>query len=205
MFNDEGSLLLGKKVNPTVKELEKGELFLKFYGTFDIPYVSCCTKLISSKLLQNISFCTDLVYGEDNLVAMECYYESDKIVFCDEELYFYRKNDLSATNNQWSLKRLDSVYAYFRGCDYWKEQAELKFESFCSTKALKLLLSVWVTLPNSDYKKQSERLLLKLFDERIGDYLSNPYVSKKMKIVLPILRRNKWLLSIYVRRRNKGR
>ena len=205
MFDKDETFLLKKIVTSNIKILEKKQVFSSFYGTFDIPYVSCCTKLISSKLLKNISFCTDLAYGEDNLVAMECYYNADIIAFCDEELYYYRKNEQSATNNQWTLKRLDSIYAYMKGWDYWKEHDEPEIESFCSTKGLKLLLSMWVTLPESNYKKQSEEVLLKLFDERIGDYLTNPFVSKKMKILLPILRQNKWLLEKYIIIRNRGR
>lgn len=205
MFSDNGENLKNQAISGAGQKMSKDEAFYNFYSTYDIPYVSCCTKLIGRDLIRNVNFEHDLAYGEDNLVAMQCYYRSPNITYIDDKLYFYRKNNESATNKNWSLKKLDSVFAYFKGCEFWKENKEERYHAWCIVKAYKLLLSVMVTLPKPEYKQEATDILTKLFDRYHSDLIQNMCVEKKYKISFGVIRRFPWILKIYVNIRNRTR
>lgn len=202
-FINEIPALDEKKNCCSVLEMNRIEVFRRFYSTYDIPYVSCCTKLISSSLLKDTGFECGLAYGEDNLVAMQCYDHAEKIEYVDYPFYFYRKNDSSATNKKWQLKKLDSVYAYFKGVDYWNQKDEELINSFCIKKAYKLLLSVWVTLPESDEKLMAEQQLKELYGRYIHILYKNRYLSCTTKIVFSLIRRVPWILRIYIKMKER--
>lgn len=74
--------------------------------------------LINSNLL----FDEDIRYGEDRSFVWKYLVKQKKIAFIDSELYWYRKNDKSATRNKTqSWNRTDSLTAVIRTEQYLKK------------------------------------------------------------------------------------
>lgn len=69
-----------------------------------------CGKLIDSNIVRHNLFCAGKIY-EDNAVAPKWLYLAQEVAVVNTGLYFYRKNDNGTTRKDFSLKKLDLLWA----------------------------------------------------------------------------------------------
>ena len=71
-----------------------------------------CAKLIKTTILKECLFPEDRYYGEDFAVVYKWYATSSVVIERKDQLYFYRKNENSATNRPYDLRRLGNLDTY---------------------------------------------------------------------------------------------
>lgn len=69
-----------------------------------------CGKLIDSNIVRCNLFCEGKIY-EDNAVAPKWLYSAKDVVVVNTSLYFYRNNDNGTTRKDFSLKKIDLLWA----------------------------------------------------------------------------------------------
>ena len=84
-------------------------------------------KLIHKTILQKYPFTSDRIY-EDNAVVCKWLYEAGNTVFCDNVMYFYYVNPEGTTKKNYSLKRLDWLWAVREQIAFYKEVGFNKME-----------------------------------------------------------------------------
>lgn len=86
------------------------ETLAKLHDAEKYPGWVACGKLISRELVEGYPFREGRVY-EDNEAVCRWICNAGKIASTDEQLYFYRGNPDSTTKREFSLKRLDYLWA----------------------------------------------------------------------------------------------
>lgn len=114
--------------------MEEGPLAALF-DAGDYPGWMACAKLIRRELIRNYPFCSGRVY-EDNEAVCHWIYEAKAIASVPHRLYFYRTNPDSVTKSQFSLKKLDYLWALERIiCFYSSVGYDSLRERFCGLYA----------------------------------------------------------------------
>ena len=83
---------------------------LKLYDADDYPAWVACAKLIRRELVEAYPFREGRVF-EDNEAVCHWICEGKKLAQKDCQLYFYRTNDGSTTKSNFSIKKLDYLWA----------------------------------------------------------------------------------------------
>ena len=87
-----------------------------------IKQLFMCNKLFSHQLLENITFSTDISYGEDMLVLLEVFQRAKQIIYGSKPCYYYRQHKSSATCSQkWNPKHVGYIAATNAILDYASE------------------------------------------------------------------------------------
>lgn len=103
------SFLLPQKQNFSVVDMDEENL-LRLHDNDAYPGWVACAKLIRREYIEHHPFTPGRVY-EDNAAVCHWLYEAKKLARMDMQLYFYRGNPDSTTKKQFSLKRLDYLWA----------------------------------------------------------------------------------------------
>lgn len=94
-----------------------------------------CAKLIRRELVEGRLFCPGRVY-EDNEAVCRWIYEAKKIAGIPYRLYFYRTNPDSTTQSQFTLKKLDYLWALESIIRFYSDVGYLTLrERFCDLYA----------------------------------------------------------------------
>lgn len=95
----------------TLEVLPMGESTLvSLYDRGEYPSWVACAKLIRREYVEKHRFCTGRVY-EDNEAVCHWMYQTEKLVRLPDAMYFYRTNPNSTTQQPFSLKKLDYLWA----------------------------------------------------------------------------------------------
>lgn len=112
-----------------------------------------CTKLIKKEIVLNNLFTEGKIY-EDNAVAPKWLYEAQKIAVVDLPLYFYTINESSTTQSEFSLKKLDLL---------WALEQQLSFLDSISFSKMKMrILMMYMDCVDSMLRKMKEYADLKI-------------------------------------------
>jgi len=86
------------------------QTLLRLHDADAYPSWVACAKLIRRSLIENHPFCEGRVY-EDNEAVCHWVCEAGRVARLPAALYFYRSNPNSTTKSQFTLKRLDYLWA----------------------------------------------------------------------------------------------
>lgn len=103
------SFLLPQKEKIEVVTMDEGTL-VKLHDADRYPGWVACAKLIRRVYIEHHPFTPGRVY-EDNAAVCHWLYASQNVAMLEQELYFYRGNPDSTTKKQFTLKRLDYLWA----------------------------------------------------------------------------------------------
>lgn len=126
----------GKKIENTVDtfeeciELNREEAMLNLYGKYRGEYVVPWGKLYKSKLFEKIRFPKDKIH-EDCFINYKLYFNSDKVVYDDSKLYYYRQRDDSITGGIANKGRLDSIESIEEQIDFYKKEKMIRLQIEC--------------------------------------------------------------------------
>lgn len=87
----------------SVKEISAENLMVAQWSGFNYVW----GKLFAKKSFQTLRYPKDVSFGEDNLVIFRVMFEASRIVFVDNELYYYFYNPTGITKSPWTPKSLD--------------------------------------------------------------------------------------------------
>lgn len=86
----------------------------------EYPGWVACAKLIPKKLVESYPFCPGRVY-EDNEAVCRWICQGKVLAVTKEPLYFYRTNPISTTQSDFSMKKLDYLWALESILHYYRE------------------------------------------------------------------------------------
>ena len=127
------------------------DTWVSLYDANRYPCWVIWAKLIHRDIILKYPFCEGRIY-EDNAVVCYWFYASGKIAYVPEKMYFYRVNPNGTTKSEFSIKRLDCLWALeeiIRFCRY-AGFPQLQ-ERFCSHY---LMSAYWI---QSHVQKQANR------------------------------------------------
>lgn len=83
-------------------------------------------KLFSKHCFKELRYPEEVSFGEDNLIIFKAIFECKKIVYIEDELYFYFYNQNGITKSPWSPRSLECFRGIQTQIDYYKSNGYLK-------------------------------------------------------------------------------
>lgn len=93
-------------------------------------------KLIHKSLLEQFLFTEGKIY-EDNAVVFKWLYIAGKIAVCDNVMYFYYSNDSGTTKGEYSIRKLDWLWALEEQIKFYKKEKLLKMVDVLETRFIR--------------------------------------------------------------------
>lgn len=118
-----------------------------------------CAKLIKKDIIEKHLFTQGRIY-EDNAVVFKWINEAKNVTITDKPLYFYRTNSHSTTNQDFSLKNLDLLWALEEQIAYYKKKKYKKVLSLICTRYAVHCADFYNKVTN-ELKLQNEASMLK--------------------------------------------
>ena len=133
-------------------------------------------KLIRTEIVKKIPFTVGRIY-EDNAVVCQWLYEAKTVANIQERLYFYMVNPSGTSKSQFSLKKIDYLWALEEKIRFYKKVGYTKLrKQFCTTymtTAVNYRWKVLDTLQRQDVANE------------IGKYMRRVYLNNWSFINLP--------------------
>lgn len=108
---------------------------VRLFDSGDYPGWVACAKLIRKEIVEKHLFCPGRVY-EDNEAVCHWVYEGKTMARISHQLYFYRSNPVSTTQQSFSLKRLDYLWALEQIIRFYTQVGYLELRKrFCDLYA----------------------------------------------------------------------
>lgn len=142
-------------------------------------------KLFKKKIFQDLRFDEGIVH-EDEALIHEVLYNADKVVINESKLHHYLTRPNSIMNSTFSLKRLDSIYAYEKRISYLQDKKEHELVEMTMRMYFRVLIGVSSNLFYStiagkeNYLNQTTQKL----DSIINELDKNKYLNKIDKVLL---------------------
>lgn len=159
-------------INERKNKLLKGKKILKSnYLNEDMKYTAVWGKLYKRKFIDKWRFSSDISYGEDHIFVNKLYYDTDDILFVDNNLYFYfRGNENSICNKQNNFTvRMDQINSYIEEYNYFKNK-DKTISSFIIQRILlttKFRLKKAIERKDENNIKECKIILNKWYEEML--------------------------------------
>ena len=209
--NDEKDYILGKHFNTKKQIFEKDDINILKQTILSPEFTekclnkkigrikACWGKIYSRKLLEEnkIEFNKNLKIHEDTVFNLEVLQKSKKILFLDEYLYYYRKNETSITNRYCPNKIQENQLVIEEINKLLKEEEPtvqaakdyLFFELFCNY----IIKDVYNYENKKDYKTKKKEIkenLNRYKYNQVMKTINTKYLNTKHKLVYNLIRLN---------------
>ena len=177
--------------------------------------VNTWNKLYKRELFENERFPKGKIH-EDEFLTYKLMYESNKIAYINEELYYYYQNDNGIMNGSTLIKRLDRIEALEERSNFFLKNGDKDLYNKSNTALFFALNKLYFIFKRNKQLRKEEQYINLLKDKIIktASILSdNVYLSKKNIQIVNLINKNKifiniyyiqnWLLSIFYRFRDK--
>lgn len=167
------------------KILSKENAIIELYNNDNYGSITVTNKLFKKSLFDIIKFPFGKI-NEDQFVTPKLFYYANCVVFCNYIGYYYFSRQNSIMNSDFSLKKLDAVYAYKDNRDFLIEHDMLKSLEYLDAIYQRVILKyIRLSLENGFDKKCGEiHFMIKEFDSLLFEFLKNKHLSYKEKIFL---------------------
>lgn len=144
-------------------------------------------RLFKREVFDTIRFPSDRI-NDDEVVALHAYAECKKVVFLNQDTYFYRIRKNSITTSSFSLKKMDIYYNSMDNLAFVREsRPEL---AVCAEfKYYKAMLYCYIHLKGMKRSPQSALLLKRLKQDIRKNQamaMKNPYLLKRYKFLMKL-------------------
>ena len=126
--------------NPTTQAFPgKDACILLYDGRAEMP-VNACGKLFRATVISALRFPVGRLHEDQAFTPLVCY-RARKVATIDAELYYYRERNDSITQERFSLKRYDDLWAIDRCIDFFRDKNEEEIVAAAQKKRKRLLCS----------------------------------------------------------------
>lgn len=133
---------------------------VKMLYTEGITFITACGKIYKSSLFENIRY-PHGKYHEDEFITYKLLYSSEKVIFSEEQLYFYYVNPESITQSSFSEKHLDALDAFVERTNYFAEKNEVTLAQLASNALIARIMYSHQCLSREKNLSDKPRLLKK--------------------------------------------
>lgn len=123
--------------------------------------IIACGKLYEKELFNQVRY-PQGKYHEDEFVTYRLFYQAQKIVVTDAQLYFYRQRSESITGNRYSLKRLDKLEGLKEAISFFEEQGE---KELAIHARVRYLLAIQISYYKLTYEMADQKRVLDALTE----------------------------------------
>lgn len=177
--------------------------------------VNTWNKLYKRELFENERFPKGKIH-EDEFLTYKLMYESNKIAYINEELYYYYQNDNGIMNGSNLIKRLDRIEALEERSNFFLKNGDKDLYNKSNAALFFALNKLYFIFKRNKQLRKEEQYINLLKDKIIKTaYIlsDNIYLSKRNRKIVNLINKNKifiniyyiqnWLLSIFYRFRDK--
>lgn len=186
------------KYNGTFKEYDNKAAIIDMIDNNKIN-VNSWNKLYKRELFETLRFPKGKIH-EDEFLTYKLLYNSRKIAYINEELYYYYQNDNGIMNGSNILKRLDRIEALEERSKFFLENGDNDLYNK-SNSALFFALNklYFIFKRNEQLKKDKENIeKLKRKIEKVSMLLeNNNYLSSTNSKIVKIINKNNIFIGIY--------
>lgn len=183
VFQDNGTIY-NEKVGGGKLILNNIEALEKIYKEKGWLYVVAWNKLYKKELFNGLIFPVGKVH-EDEMIAHELLYRSNKIIFVEEKLYYYLQRENSIMGKKYNISRLDIIDAMRIRANFFYEKNLKKLRYEAEVEYLKIFFKLYYKYINCGYDWKIRLGDLKRdYDGIIFRVLRNPRYNFKEKVML---------------------
>lgn len=143
-------------------------------------------KLYRRELFRNVRFVEGRMC-EDTIIMPELYYVSHTVVITNRVYYYYFQSENSVMRSQFSLKKLDAIYAFQCNRSFFEEHMLTDAKLWLDTTYSFMLLKYFRKLnglPDSADVKNHKLELKQEYYHCLREFLFNPHFNIKQRILL---------------------
>lgn len=149
-------------------------------------YWIVCAKLVHKSLVREFPFEEGRIY-EDNALVFKWLFIAGSIAVCDNVMYFYRVNHNGTTKSNYSIRKLDWLWALEEQIKFYKKIKFLKMVDALGTRFIREAMREYENIQKYlQDKKQAERLRRRIVRFWISE---RKYVSISREEILDIFTR----------------
>ena len=161
--------------------------------------VNSWNKLYKSELFETLRFPKGKIH-EDEFLTYKLLYNSRKITYVDEELYYYYQNDNGIMNGSSILKRLDRIEALEERSRFFLENEERNLYDK-SNSALFFALNKLYFIFKRNYQLKNDKENIEKLKDKIKETSilleNNKYLSSINSKIIKIINKNNIFIDIY--------
>lgn len=152
------------------------EALNQLYDKYSVQMIIACNKLYKRKVIGGIRFPVGKIHEDEYLIPM-IIYNAYKIIYINNELFYYRQRDNSIMNKKFNIKRLDYLYVLESRMKFFKENMldELYEKNVCTY--LEKVMEFYFLIKNSEIENKKSIM------KKLKNKLSN--LNKNLDINLP--------------------
>lgn len=167
------------------EEYNGKELIPCIYQSNSLVSISPWAKIYRKGLFINNMFTENRIF-EDTLLMPKLFFEAKKVLISNKTgYYYYQQNMNSVTKTYQSWQMLDRIYAHQDNRKFYKKNNLQEALLWCDTTYSFVLIDVLKKCKKSGAKKDSRyKDVKKMYSLLIGEFLRNPYILQKQKILL---------------------
>ena len=149
-------------------------------------YWIVCAKLVHKSLVRKFPFEEGRIY-EDNALVFKWLFNAGSIAVCDNVMYFYRVNHTGTTKSNYSIRKLDWLWALEEQIKFYKKIKFLKMVDALGTRFIREAMREYENIQKYlQDKKQAERLRRRIVRFWISE---RKYVTISREEILDIFTR----------------
>lgn len=161
--------------------------------------VNTWNKLYKRELFENERFPKGKIH-EDEFLTYKLMYESNKIAYINEELYYYYQNDNGIMNGSNLIKRLDRIEALEERSNFFLKNGDKDLYNKSNTALFFALNKLYFIFKRNKQLRKEEQYINLLKDKIIktASILSdNVYLSKQNIKIVNLINKSKVFINIY--------
>ena len=161
--------------------------------------VNTWNKLYKRELFENERFPKGKIH-EDEFLTYKLMYESNKIAYINEELYYYYQNDNGIMNGSNLIKRLDRIEALEERSNFFLKSGDKDLYDKSNTAVFFALNKLYFIFKRNKQLKKEIAYINLLKDKIIKTaYIlsDNIYLSNQNKKIVNLINKNKIFINIY--------
>ena len=161
--------------------------------------VNSWNKLYKRELFKNLRFPKGKIH-EDEFLTYKLLYNSRKITYVDEELYYYYQNDNGIMNGSSILKRLDRIEALEQRSKFFLENGERNLYDKSNSALFFALNKLYFIFKRNEQLKNDKENIERLKDKIKETSIlleNNKYLSSINSKIIKIINKNNIFIDIY--------
>lgn len=183
VFQDK-EIIYQEKIEKKKLILSNIEALEKIYKEKGWVYVVAWNKLYKKEIFNDLRFPIGKVH-EDEMIAHEILYKANKIIFIEDQLYYYLQRDNSIMGKNYNINRLDIIDAMKIRANFFYEKNLKNLQYEAEVEYLKTFFKLYYKYINGGncWKKRFKNLK-KGYNRMVFRILKNPKYNFKEKLVL---------------------
>lgn len=161
--------------------------------------VNSWNKLYKRELFETLRFPKGKIH-EDEFLTYKLLYNSRKIAYIDEELYYYYQNDNGIMNGSNILKRLDRIEALEERSKFFLENGDNDLYNKSNSALFFALNKLYFIFKRNEQLKKDKENIKKLKGKIKGTSIlleNNEYLSSTNSKIVKIINKNNIFIYIY--------